>query len=218
MIERKALRRDVASEILERLASGRLPEGRLNETWLAAELGISRTPLREALLGLEQRGLIESSLGRGFLVSAPNAEEAAELYPLLATLEPLAMRTASRALVAQAPMLGDVLERMTQAADNEALLGLSREWTRHLLAPCSNTKLLAMLDDLHRLAARYEREALVRDYPVADALAKHQEIVAQIAAGKIARAATLVAQTWDDCLAALLNWLPSRAASTGTRR
>ena len=44
--------------------------GRINESALAEELGISRTPLREALLVMEQRGMLETTLGRGFNVRA----------------------------------------------------------------------------------------------------------------------------------------------------
>ena len=57
MFERKPLRQQVQKEILARLADDRLAaETRINESHLAADLGISRTPLREAMLGLEATG------------------------------------------------------------------------------------------------------------------------------------------------------------------
>ena len=62
---------------------------------LARELGVSRTPLREALIGLADRGLLVSAPGRGFLVPPFDPDEARRLYPLVAELEALALRWTS---------------------------------------------------------------------------------------------------------------------------
>jgi DNA-binding GntR family transcriptional regulator len=70
------------------ILSAALPPGvRVNEVALARELGISRTPLREALFGLEREGLVISHPRRGFFVSPLDVKDAREVYPLLATLE-----------------------------------------------------------------------------------------------------------------------------------
>ncbi len=51
MFQRKPLREDVQKEILNRIVDGRLAAGsRINETHLAADMGLSRTPLREAMI------------------------------------------------------------------------------------------------------------------------------------------------------------------------
>lgn len=209
LTNRQHLRRDVTAEVQQRLLSGQLPIGRINESQLAEELGVSRTPLREALLVLEQRGLLASAMGRGFLLLPLNREEASELYPLLGALEPLAVRLGMRGLQAQAGALHALLDAMLAAGDHDTLLARSRQWSALIAAACPNRRLVAMLDDLHRLAARYERAALEHGFPVADAMAKHRAIADAIGKGDAGRAATLVAETCEDCLAALLRWLPS---------
>jgi len=93
MFERKPLRADVGAEILGRIIDGRLPSGiRINETHLSQELGISRTPLREAMLCLATEGVLAADMGRGFQVPALTAAELGDLLGVLAVLLPVAVR------------------------------------------------------------------------------------------------------------------------------
>jgi len=92
MFERRPLRNDVQRAIRERIVDARLPAGAsLNENRLAAELGISRTPLREAMLGLEATGFLTSIMGRGFRVPELDSEEFRDLATILSRLAPLAV-------------------------------------------------------------------------------------------------------------------------------
>ena len=92
-IERKNLRSQVRDELLTRMRAGDVQPGEgINEVQLAAELGVSRTPLREALIALESEGQIESQNGKGFRFVSLSKSEFEELAPILATLEALALR------------------------------------------------------------------------------------------------------------------------------
>jgi DNA-binding GntR family transcriptional regulator len=92
MFQRKPLRNDLHKEILARIGDGRLPPGqRINESRLSSALGISRTPLREAMLGLEALGFLGSHMGRGFLVPPLNAQEFADIQFVLTELKPMAL-------------------------------------------------------------------------------------------------------------------------------
>ena len=92
-IQRQNLSSQALEEIRRLILEGNLaPGGPIVESGLAADLGVSRTPLREALHSLEREGLVTSEPGRGFLVAQLVAREAQELYPLRALLEPLALR------------------------------------------------------------------------------------------------------------------------------
>jgi DNA-binding FadR family transcriptional regulator len=92
MIQRKPLREDVQKEILARLIDQRLvPGARVNESHLSAELGVSRTPLREAMLGLEAAGFLGSDVGRGFLIPPLVSTPFREAQQVLARLAPLAL-------------------------------------------------------------------------------------------------------------------------------
>ena len=77
--------------VRERIVTGQLSnEVAIRQDALAAELGISKIPLREALARLEQEGLLTSQPNRGYFVRAMSAEEADEIYALRLALEPAA--------------------------------------------------------------------------------------------------------------------------------
>ena len=71
----------------------------VNKVALARELGISRTLLRRACLGLSE-GLVVSHPRRGFFVSPLDVKDAREVYPLLAALEVFALRTGAKVIAA----------------------------------------------------------------------------------------------------------------------
>ena len=86
-----------ATELIrEAIIDGRLePGSRLKEEELARELGISRTPVREALLFLQAEGLVVATPNRGAMVRTHDAEDLADLYQLRALLEGFAARRAA---------------------------------------------------------------------------------------------------------------------------
>ena len=85
-------RTQLAKVIGEKIIRQELPAGRsIGEVALATELGVSRTPVREALLGLESDGLVRAQRGRGFIVQKLCADEARQTYPIIAALERLAV-------------------------------------------------------------------------------------------------------------------------------
>jgi DNA-binding GntR family transcriptional regulator len=88
---------DVASELIrDAILYGRLAPGeRLKEEQLARDLGISRTPVREALLVLAAEGLVESVPNRGAVVRSYSSDELSEMYELRALLESYAARRAA---------------------------------------------------------------------------------------------------------------------------
>lgn len=88
---------ELASELIrEAILDGRLTAGeRLKEEQLAKDLGISRTPVREALLLLQAEGLIQSVPNRGAIVRAYSSQELADMYELRALLESYAARRAA---------------------------------------------------------------------------------------------------------------------------
>jgi len=89
--ERRALVDKLASDLQQRVLSGALPSGtRLRQSALAAEFGVSRTPIREALRKLQAGGLVELQPHRGALVRGLSAREIRDAYEVRAELEALA--------------------------------------------------------------------------------------------------------------------------------
>jgi len=96
-LPRRRLVDDATQALREAILNGRLRAGaRLRQTDLAAQLQISRTPIREALGRLRQEGLISLTAGGGVRVTLLELDEAVELYDLREVLDGLAARLAAR--------------------------------------------------------------------------------------------------------------------------
>ena len=102
-----------ATELIRQaILDGRLePGSRLKEEELARELGISRTPVREALLMLQAEGLIETTPNRGAVVRTHDADDLIDLYQLRALLEGYAARQAATRIS------GDELDLLRESCD-----------------------------------------------------------------------------------------------------
>lgn len=98
-LERPVLRNTVYANLRDWIIQGTLePEEKLKDDDLAKRLGVSRTPVREALMRLEDEGLIETSANRWTRVSSVNLKDAEQIYPIVARLEMLALEQSFRHL------------------------------------------------------------------------------------------------------------------------
>lgn len=112
----------VATEVIrEAIIDGRLAPGeRLKEQELASELGLSRTPIREALAVLQAEGLVDMVPNRGASVRAHDAQDLDDLYRLRALLEGYtAGRAATRMADEDIDALGKSCERFEEVPDGE---------------------------------------------------------------------------------------------------
>lgn len=117
-LQARSLHHQVEAFILKATYEGSLnPGDRLNESTLSAHLGISRTPVREALTYLEGSGLVVRRPRHGFFLAALSAEDAAHCYTVRELLEGYAAgQVAGRMTAAQADALGRIIEAMGRAA------------------------------------------------------------------------------------------------------
>jgi DNA-binding GntR family transcriptional regulator len=115
---RSSLREQVKDVILQRIVEGTYePGGRIVETRIAQELGVSQGSVREALRDLEQLGCVVHEPYRGCSVRAFGPAELLEAFPVRAALEALAARLAAeRITAAELAELDDLLDRMRAAA------------------------------------------------------------------------------------------------------
>jgi DNA-binding GntR family transcriptional regulator len=119
-----------ATELIrEAIVDGRLEPGRrLKEEELARELGISRTPVREALLMLQAEGLVDAIPNRGAMVRVHTTEDLDDLYQLRALLEGYAARrAAARISDEQVEQLRSSCDRFEGLDPDEDLRELVRE-------------------------------------------------------------------------------------------
>src|SRR5436190_24084875 len=98
-LKRTLAREQIYAELRDWILDGILVPGeRLHDMALAEQLGVSRTPVREALRRLEDEGLIETSPNRWTRVAPLDLVEAGSLYPIISNLEQLALDLAIDAL------------------------------------------------------------------------------------------------------------------------
>ncbi len=172
MIQRKPLRDEIQKEIVARIHDGRLVAGqRINETHLSEDLGISRTPLREAMLTLAAAGFLDSDMGKGFGVPPLDPTEFAEIQSLLLPLAPLALRTVGIPAPGRVMELGNLLARARVPGGQglspaEALF----RWSWLLVEDCPNLLLRAEVLRLEGMARRYWQAAFDRGLDAAPLL------------------------------------------------
>jgi DNA-binding GntR family transcriptional regulator len=139
------------------ILSGRLTPGeRLTEEHLAKQLGISRTPIREALHKLESEGLIKALATRGFITADDSREEIEELFEIRAVLEGYALRVICERVTE--PVLADLEDavgRAEEALGRNALDEIFRWNTRF------HDTLHSLITDRHRL---YHQMVTMRQY------------------------------------------------------
>ena len=183
MFQRKPLREDLHKEILARISDGRLPPGqRINESRLSSTLGISRTPLRETMLGLEALGFLGSHMGRGFLVPPLNVQEFAEIQFVLTDLKPLALSLSFPLPPGRIMELHNQLGRARLRAKTpgperiDAVIDMIHPYSRLMLGSCSNSLLAADIARLDGLARRYWHEAAVMGFDPTDYFLSHEEL------------------------------------------
>ena len=138
----------VHEAIKHAILTGELTPGRaLVETDLAAVLGVSKTPVREALKTLAGAGLVTMHPYKGAVVRVVDDEQARHIYDLRLLLEPEALR---RAVTGRHKWqkAHQALVRADQASDQAERSLANRDFHHELYAGCGNPLLVRMLDDL----------------------------------------------------------------------
>jgi DNA-binding GntR family transcriptional regulator len=210
-IERPApLRAAGYQRVVDQVTAGELKPGQaVTEAELSRSLGVSRTPVREALLRLEAEGALDSTPARGFTVRPLSPEEAAELYPILATLEQLAVSTSPpRALDLAA--LRAIDTALLATSDPVERWRLDTTFHDTIVSACPNASLRTMIHALRVRVARYEL-AFMRDGDrESHAAPLHEQILAALDDADLASAANLIGRNWEGSRAMVLNWLSTR--------
>jgi DNA-binding GntR family transcriptional regulator len=181
-LQQESLAKIAADWIAERIISGDIKPGeKLTETSLAERMGVSRSPVREALQTLSREGLIIMEPRRGARVGRLDEQDAADLYACRLLIEPPCVALAAAALTdATAAELENAFQRMTEAVaarDSMEYVDALKQYNWTVLAACPNRMLSEYAQSSWRSSLRYW-DLLVRgsDNYLADSLTRNESL------------------------------------------
>lgn len=176
------------------VVDGTLPAGaRLVQADLAQQLGVSTTPVREALRDLATEGLIMLDPHRGALVRTLDIDELREIYDLRLALEPMMVRRVISTMTPERLDRAAALQRrMEEPCEPTTWSDLNRDFHAVLSEPDDSSRLASILAGLRDSAAPYVARSLVsRPEQVPEANAEHAELLDLYRGGDVARAVEL---------------------------
>jgi DNA-binding GntR family transcriptional regulator len=204
-LQKPLMREEVYAAIKKWIIEGVLqPEEKVTDGELALQLGVSRTPVREALRRLEDEGLVETARNRWTRVSPIDLEQADHIYPIISSLEALAANIASQRLGSQdftaMREANRDLKLALQAGDSVTAAAKDLEFHSVFVAKSGNPHLIDTVDHLRVMLSRLEI-AYFRGAALArSSVTEHGRILKAFRAGDPQVAADAVAQNWQKSL------------------
>jgi DNA-binding GntR family transcriptional regulator len=214
-IQARSLKTYIRSALLEWLEKGKLRPGmRLEEVRLTETFGVSRTPLREALRGLEHEGLVESITNHGFRVPSLSEKVVRELYPIIGALEGLALK------------LGGVPDRQQILALKSLNIQMSapgltthkrylfdKRWHEKLVEHNPNQELKTELTRMKRRVMFYNGAWERGLEAIEQSCTQHDRVCFQLESGDLQSAIDAIDQHYRDGIEVVTTWLKSRQIS-----
>ena len=213
LLQRQTVTAMVAEYIAARIIGGDYPGGhQIRQEAIAAELGVSRIPVREALLQLEADGLVVIRTHRGAVVSELSADDAIDLFDARLLLEPFLVE---KAIAHASDQDIAAIEKSMRAYEAAIARGddpkdLSRlNWAFHtaLLEPSMRPRSMAVVQTLYNSADRYLRLQIEPAKAQAKALQEHRELFEAYRRRDIAETARLLRKHIADAAGEIVSQL-----------
>jgi DNA-binding GntR family transcriptional regulator len=184
---RELVATQVANHLRTALVSGEIrPGGRITQDQVAKELGVSKIPVREALLRLQAEGLITLLPHSGARVPLLDASELLEIYEMRESLEPLAVRHSvpglTNATITQLRELSRAIGQAAQVNDIGEWVNLDRSFHLLILSRAPS-RMVRTLESLWNASQHYRRKYLVLPDRFAVAALDHELLLTAIEAG-----------------------------------
>jgi DNA-binding GntR family transcriptional regulator len=200
VVDRSLLRDDVYRRLRDAIVDGTFAPGeQLRDLELAAWLGVSRTPVREALLRLSQSGLVLAQPGRSTVVRSLDSRDIRDARDVVAAMHEVAVREAVPALVeADLTSMRDANRRFAaavEAGDAESAVRADDELHGVLVRVAGNRALATVLEQFTPTLRRAERLRFA-SLQGRESVRRHEELIRLCAAGDVARAAAVAYDTW----------------------
>jgi phosphonate utilization transcriptional regulator len=188
LLQSSSLTSVVQSELERMILSGELAPGeKLTEVALAARLGVSRGPLREAFRMLEEAGLVRTEKNRGVFVRDIPIDEAVEIFDLRAAMDELVGRRLAESIAPAAlkeiRAMVDAMEQSVKAKDAQRYHLLNLRFHDRLVELAGNRKLTAIYRKLIKELSLFRRLNLADGWLMPISANEHRQIVKAIASG-----------------------------------
>ena len=192
-----ALYQEVAERLRQRIFAHELPPGTwVDEQALAADYGISRTPMREALKVLASEGLVTLKPRRGCYVTEISERDLDEIFTVMALLEgQCAADTARKASETDLIHLRSVHDELERAADTNDIDGFfeaNQAFHQEVQHIADNRWLTQAITDLRKVIKLSRHHSLFSDGRLKQSLAEHRAILDALAHRDVARSEQLM--------------------------
>ncbi|HUQ20840.1 MAG TPA: GntR family transcriptional regulator [Gemmatimonadaceae bacterium] len=204
----------VASAVRHMIVDGELTPGeRINEVHLSQQLGVSRTPLREALARLAHEGTLDTIPRIGHFVRALTVEELEQLYQIRPLLDPEALRLAGIPSKQKIVRLRELNESIAAADDPDEVINADDEWHIELVADCPNKILVDLIKQFMRRTHRYEVALMRERGNILAAARNHRSVINALKRGELDDACEALRTNLESGRAPIIAWLKSRSAA-----
>lgn len=203
----------LAVTVRNMIVDGRLPAGqRINEVHLSRALGVSRTPLREALARLVQEGALTARPRIGYSVRPLTVEEFEQIYDIRPMLDPEALRLAGLPSPALLEELRAINREIETTRDADAVIALDDAWHLKLIGACPNKVLIELIEQIIRRTRRYEVALMRARRSVLNATFDHNRITAALKRRDLPGACEALRKNLQTGREPILAWLNEREA------
>lgn len=210
-------RAEIVALLREDLIAGRIrPGALLSPAELAAQVAVSATPMREALIELASEGWLDVRPAKGFAVRELTVQEVEDLYPLVWTLEGLAIREV-RPSAATLDALDGINARIRRSKSAREGSDLDAEWHALLVSSYRNAEHQRVLSSLKQRVRRYEIAYFRHAGALTTSIDQHAEITAALRERRMAAAVRVLEDNWRTGPQFLVPWL-ERVADAGEPR
>lgn len=179
-----------------------LPGTRLVEEATAQGLGVSRTPVREAIFRLESEGLVSRDERGGAIVAELTSEEIEDIYAVRSALEGLAARMAagkmSQREFVRLEHTQARLEAAAEAMDAEALASLNFSFHEVILRATHNVTLVGFMEQIHASLRRATQTTMAYPGRAEEAMAEHRDLIRALKQNDSADAERIARQHIDN--------------------
>lgn len=183
-----SLRESVLEQLRTAIVTGRLREGEVvSAPTLGQSLGVSATPVREAMMDLAREGLVETIKNKGFRITSMSDKDLDDLAQIRLMLEPPAMRLVAGRLteagIRDLTRLADACLRAAEREDLEEYLRDDREFHALVLSFTGNPQLVTLATSLRMRTRLYGIGVLAREGRLAESASEHHLLIETLSSG-----------------------------------